>query len=161
MNILNKNFSIPLIAMAALLSGCAAFTPDNEAHNRPKVEPVKTVKTLPVKPPVEVAPPAPPPPPAPEPLALKDGILLYNNGDYNNAIKRLTGASEIWNGGSKATQVSALKYMAFSYCVTGRKTLCRQQFDKALKLDPAFDLAPGENGHPLWGPVFARAKKGK
>jgi hypothetical protein len=45
--------------------------------------------------------------------------------------------------------------------VTSRQTLCRQQFDKALKLDPSFDLEPGEHGHPLWGPVFTKAKKGK
>jgi len=92
-------------------------------------------------------------------LALKEGIELYNNGDYNAAIKRL-GAPDIANG-PKAGQLEAIKYTAFSYCVTSRQTLCRQQFEKALKLDPNFDLAPGEHGHPLWGPVFARAKKGK
>jgi hypothetical protein len=27
-----------------------------------------------------------------------------------------------------------------------------------LRLDPSFDLAPGEQGHPLWGPVFVKAK---
>lgn len=96
---------------------------------------------------------------SPDQAALKDGIDLYNNGDYNAAIKRL-GTPEITSG-PKATQLAALKYTAFSYCVTSRPTLCRQQFKKALKLDPGFDLAPGEYGHPLWGPVFTRAKKGK
>ncbi|MDB5753703.1 MAG: hypothetical protein JWR56_131 [Massilia sp.] len=90
---------------------------------------------------------------------LKEGIALYNNGDYNGAIKRL-GQADV-TGGPKATQVEALKYTAFSYCVTSRQTLCRQQFDKALKLDPSFDLEPGEHGHPLWGPVFLKAKKSK
>jgi len=28
-----------------------------------------------------------------------------------------------------------------------------------LKLNKDFDLLPGEKGHPLWGPVFERAKK--
>jgi hypothetical protein len=55
--------------------------------------------------------------------------------------------------------VTALKYTAFSYCVTSRPAQCRQAFDKALRLDPSFQLAPGEYGHPLWGPVFAKAKK--
>lgn len=91
---------------------------------------------------------------------LTDGIELYHAGDYNGAIKRLAGAREIW-GGDKATQTTALKYMAFSYCVTGRNALCKQQFDKAFKLDPGFDLAQGEKGHPLWGPVFDKAKKHK
>jgi hypothetical protein len=90
---------------------------------------------------------------------LKEGVAMYNNGDYNDAIKRLAAADV--SGGSKATQLQALKYTAFSYCVTSRQTLCRQQFEKALKLDPSFDLEPGEHGHPLWGPVFVKAKKSK
>ena len=98
--------------------------------------------------------------PAADQVALHEGIALYNKGDFNGAIKRL-GATEITDGGSKARQLEALKYQAFSYCVTSRKTLCGKQFEKALKLDPAFDLAPGEHGHPLWGPVFTRLKKAK
>jgi hypothetical protein len=97
--------------------------------------------------------------PAPVQPGLKEGIAMYNNGDYNDAIKRL-GATDI-TGGSKATQLEALKYTAFSYCVTSRQTLCRLQFEKALKLDSSFDLSPGEHGHPLWGPVFVKAKKSK
>lgn len=100
---------------------------------------------------------------APRPTAqtvLNEGISLYDKGDFNGAIKRLSTAPEIWSA-DKSVQTRALKYMAFSYCVTSRQLLCRQQFEKALKLDPAFDLAPGEKGHPLWGSVFERAKKGK
>jgi hypothetical protein len=89
--------------------------------------------------------------------ALRDGIRLYDDGDFNGAIRRLS-AGEIANG-PVSTRVTALKYTAFSYCVTSRPAQCRQAFDKALRLDPSFDLAPGEHGHPLWGPVFARAKK--
>jgi hypothetical protein len=103
--------------------------------------------------------PSRPAPPAADQVALQEGIDLYNKGDFNGAIKRL-GAPEI-TAGSKARQLEALKYQAFSYCVTARKTLCGKQFEKALKLDPAFDLAPGEHGHPLWGPVFTRLKKSK
>ncbi|MDL2356349.1 MAG: TssQ family T6SS-associated lipoprotein [Pseudomonadota bacterium] len=88
---------------------------------------------------------------------LRDGIALYNNGDYNGAIRRL-GMADV-SSGPKATQLEALKYTAFSYCLTSRQTLCRLQFEKALKLDASFDLAPGEHGHPLWGPVFVKAKK--
>lgn len=91
-------------------------------------------------------------------VMLKEGIAFYTNGNFNDAIKKLT-APEMANG-TKAEQLEALKYSAFSYCVTSRATLCRQQFDKAFKLDPAFDLEPGEHGHPLWGPVFMKAKKG-
>lgn len=93
------------------------------------------------------------------PSGLKEGIALYNNGDYNGAIKRL-GQADV-AAGPKATQLEALKYTAFSYCLTSRTTLCRQQFEKAFKLDPAFDLEPGEHGHPMWKDTFLRAKKAK
>ncbi len=90
--------------------------------------------------------------------ALKSGIDLYDRGSYSAAIKRLRNAPEIW-AADKNTQTQALKYMAFSYCVTSRKKLCKLEFQKALKLDPTFELAPGEQGHPLWGPVFEQAKR--
>src|ERR1039457_5550509 len=48
--------------------------------------------------------------------ALNDGIGLYNECDYQGAVKQLGSASEIW-AADKATQTEALKYMAFSYCV--------------------------------------------
>ena len=92
-----------------------------------------------------------------EAAGLREGIRLYNDGDYNGAIRRLA-ARDVSNG-PVATRVAALKYTAFSYCVTSRPTQCRQAFDKALRLDPTFDLAPGEHGHPLWGPVFTKAKQ--
>jgi hypothetical protein len=93
----------------------------------------------------------------PAEVALRDGIVAYDNGDYNGAIKKLS-VREIAKS-SKANQLIAIKYTAFSYCVSGRPVLCRQQFDKALKLDPSFELEAGETGHPLWGPAFVRAKK--
>jgi hypothetical protein len=84
---------------------------------------------------------------------------LYNAGDFNAAIARL-GAPSI-AGSARAHQIMAHKYLAFSYCVTERQSLCRQQFAHAFKLDPAFNLGPGEHGHPLWGPMFALAKKSR
>jgi hypothetical protein len=88
---------------------------------------------------------------------LREGIRLYNEGDFSGAIKRL--AARDVNNGPLPTRLEALKYTAFSYCVTSRPGPCRQSFDKALRLDPDFDLAPGEHGHPLWGPVFTKAKQ--
>jgi hypothetical protein len=89
--------------------------------------------------------------------ALRDGIRLYNEGDFNGAIKRLS-ARDLSNS-PLSTRLTALKYTAFSYCLTSRPAQCRQSFDKALRLDPSFDLASGEHGHPLWGPVFTKAKQ--
>ena len=128
------------LPIACLLTGCA-----NMPFGAKQAAPAKT----------DVSASAP----APVATGLKEGIALYNNGDYNGAIKRL-GQPDV-TGGARATQLEALKYTAFSYCVTSRPTQCRQQFDKALKLDPSFDLEPGEHGHPLWGPVFVKAKKAK
>ena len=56
-------------------------------------------------------------------------------------------------------KAEALKYSAFSYCVTSRRTICRRQFDALLKLTPEYQLTPSEAGHPVWGPVLAQAKK--
>jgi len=89
--------------------------------------------------------------------ALREGVALYDKGDYNGAIRRLNGSE--MNGADQRERLSALKYTAFSYCLTGRQALCRQTFDRAFKLDASFDLGPGEHGHPQWGPVFAQAKQ--
>jgi len=133
---------------AALITGCET-TPVKQQQ-----EPVVKVEPSPVTPP-------PPPPKSAEQInaeaALKDGLELYMKGDFNGALKRFNTVGEM--GVDKATQLEVLKYKAFSYCVTQRQTLCKHQFEKALSLDPGFELTTGEKGHPLWGPVFARAKK--
>lgn len=92
-------------------------------------------------------------------VALREGIRLYNEGDFNGAIKRLS-SSDIRSGAPLRTRTTALKYTAFSYCVTSRPKQCQQTFEKALKIDPEFTLEAGEQGHPLWGPAFERAKGG-
>jgi tetratricopeptide (TPR) repeat protein len=89
--------------------------------------------------------------------ALREGIRLYNEGDFNGAIKRL-GSNDIRSNSPARIRVEALKYQAFSYCVTSRPKQCEQAFEKALKIDPDFTLDSGEQGHPLWGPVFERAR---
>jgi hypothetical protein len=152
-----RTYLVSFLSGLILLAGCAVEQkpPVVDAAVPTSVQPEKTV-TPPRIPDSKT--PLAPPPIAKSPL--NEGIDLYDKGDYNGAIKHLTGAADIWSA-DKATQISALKYIAFSYCVTGRQALCRQQFEKALKLDPAFDLAAGEKGHPLWAPSFERAKKAK
>jgi hypothetical protein len=90
--------------------------------------------------------------------ALRDGIRLYNEGDFNGAIKRL-GSDDIRGNSPARIRVMALKYTAFSYCVTSRPKQCEQAFEKALKIDPDFTLDAGESGHPLWGPAYERARR--
>jgi hypothetical protein len=89
---------------------------------------------------------------------LDEGIALYDQGDFAAAITKLNVIAESTSA-SVSVRTTAYKYMAFGYCVTNRPTQCRAQFDKALSLNPKFDLEPSEKGHPLWGPVFERAKK--
>ena len=105
---------------------------------------------------------APAAPPEPQPPALQvqlaDGIRLFDQGEFYAAVGRLRNLPDV-NSAPVETQTTALKYLAFSYCVTNRRTLCQQQFEAALKLDPKFELAPAERGHPIWKVVFERAKK--
>lgn len=88
---------------------------------------------------------------------LAEGIERYESGDYVGAIRSLN-AGEI-AGANPATRVEAEKYLAFSYCLTDRRTLCREAFDRALAMDSGFRLQPAEAGHPLWGPVYVQARK--
>jgi hypothetical protein len=145
-----------LTAAALLLAGCETTAPLQQPPAAASSSGAKPAAQAPAKPATVAAPPpAPELPPARK--ALNAGIELYKAGNFNGAIKQL-GAPELADA-ETALQLEALKYMAFSYCVTNRTTLCRQQFAKAFKLDKTFDLSPGEKGHPLWTPSFERARK--
>ena len=91
-------------------------------------------------------------------VQLADGIRLFEQGEFYAAAGRLRNLPDLSNA-SVATRTTAHKYLAFSYCVTNRRTLCQQQFETALRLDPKFELAPAERGHPIWKVVYERAKK--
>jgi len=156
--------AISLVSCAGILAACSTVEPSPTAGaSKPATATKPTTATKPAAPAKADSTTEAKTPDIVHPTGqslLNDGVELYNKGDYNGAIRRLSGAHEIWIS-DKPTQLQALKYMAFSYCVTGRQTLCKQQFEKALKLDPSFDLAPGEKGHPLWSPVFDKLKKAK
>jgi Tfp pilus assembly protein PilF len=87
---------------------------------------------------------------------LKAGLRSYENGNYNTALKELQSALD--QGLGKSGQLQAHKHIAFIHCAAGRQGPCRNEFRKALTVDPSFDLTPAESGHPLWGPVFAKEK---
>jgi predicted Zn-dependent protease len=84
-------------------------------------------------------------------------IQSYEEGEYRNAAKQFQAALDLGLD-AKADQASAHKYLAFIVCVSGREKTCRDEFRKALDADPAFELAPAEIGHPIWGPVFRSVK---
>jgi len=61
-------------------------------------------------------------------------------------------------GLSRPDRVKAHKYLAFIACVSSQQLTCREEFSIALELDPKFELAPAEAGHPIWGPMFKSVK---
>lgn len=89
---------------------------------------------------------------------LKAGISAYDNGNYVESARRIQGALDAGLGDSN--QVRAHKYLAFIHCQAGRERQCRDEFSAALDIDPSFELAASEAGHPIWGPVF-RSLKGR
>jgi len=91
---------------------------------------------------------------------LATGIDFYEDGDYATASQLLqssldTGMRSIHD------QTKAHKYLAFIHCASGRERLCREEFGKALDIDPAFDLEQAEAGHPIWGLAFRSVKTKK
>ena len=87
---------------------------------------------------------------------LLTGIRAYENGKYNEAMSALQ--ASLQRGLNDRDQVQAHKYLAFIDCVSNEEAKCRSQFRMALTIDPTFELAPAEAGHPIWGPVFRSVK---
>jgi Tfp pilus assembly protein PilF len=87
---------------------------------------------------------------------LNAGLRSYENGNYRESAQQLQSALD--QGLSKPGQLQAHKHLAFIHCAAGRQGPCRNEFRKALAIDPAYELTPAEAGHPLWGPVFAKEK---
>src|SRR5258706_15164608 len=78
--------------------------------------------------------------------ALAAGLNQYDAGDYVAAQKNLQGAME--TGLGPKDLVNARKHLAFIHCASGRQGPCRDEFRKALEIDPQMELAPAEAGHP-------------
>jgi len=89
---------------------------------------------------------------------LRTGISQYESGRYDDSVRSLRIALK--RGLSKPDQVTAHKYLAFIQCAAGREDECRDEFKRALRIDPDMKLAPAEAGHPIWGPVFKSVKAG-
>src|SRR5258705_448199 len=95
--------------------------------------------------------------------SLAHGVEQYNagkfaEGKFDTAAKLFAGALK-QGLGAKGDQITALKHSAFSLCLLNRKTACHNDFAKIFRVEPAFDLAPAEAGHPSWAKVFADAKQ--
>ena len=88
---------------------------------------------------------------------LERAVKSYEEGAHKNAARQFQAALD-FGLDSKADRVTAHKYLAFIVCVSGREKSCRDEFRKALNVDPSFELGPAEIGHPVWGPVFRSVK---
>jgi len=91
--------------------------------------------------------------------ALASGLRQYEDGNYGEAAKQLQSAID--QGLARAGRVNAHKHLAFIHCVSGRTTACREEFRRALAINPGLQLSPAEAGHPTWGPVFRSVKAGR
>jgi Tfp pilus assembly protein PilF len=92
-------------------------------------------------------------------IALKTGLKQYEEGNYAESLKNLQSA--IHQGLGERERVNAHKHVAFIHCASNRERQCRDEFRKALVVDPAMDLAPEEAEHPVWGRVFRSVKAGR
>ncbi len=127
--------SLALAAAAALLAACAplgdkpeAAAQVSEARLRDKAQ---------------------------ESLAL--GTRQYQRGEFEDARRSLTAALD--HGLlSRSEQSAVRKHLAFVHCIAGREPECRDEFRKALEIDPGFGLTPAEAGHPKWGPVYGSVR---
>lgn len=88
--------------------------------------------------------------------ALGAGLREYDNGEYAEAARNLQGAIDL--GLTDRERASAHKYLAFIHCSSTRERACREEFRKALGVNPDLELTPAEAGHPVWGPIFAQLK---
>ncbi|HEX6319543.1 MAG TPA: TssQ family T6SS-associated lipoprotein [Burkholderiales bacterium] len=91
--------------------------------------------------------------------ALAAGLKQYEDGRYAESLKNLQTA--IGQGLNDGDRVNAHKHVAFIHCASNRERACRDEFRRALKVNPAMELAPAEAGHPIWGPIFRSVKAGR
>ncbi len=78
-------------------------------------------------------------------------------GQYDAVITQVTNTPAL-STGSVPLHTTALKYKAFSECLTEAKRSCASTFEQILTLNPNFTLLPAEKSHPSWGPVFERVQ---
>ncbi|TXT36149.1 MAG: hypothetical protein FD135_4482, partial [Comamonadaceae bacterium] len=97
--------------------------------------------------------------PSPSETASNDGMTAYQAGNYAKAITNFKEALTD-KAMTVENQIMALKFTAFSYCLTQRVKQCRAEFASILRLDPKFELSAAEIGHPNWGAAF-RAEKAR
>lgn len=82
---------------------------------------------------------------------------FYYNGEYEYAIRELENAMRYLEQLKQSDQVEAYKYLAFSYVAFGDRNKAKEQFKKALHLNPDLELDPATVS-PKIIKVFEEAK---
>lgn len=87
----------------------------------------------------------------------QQGLGSYRSSQFDAALKQLDAAAT--SGRLKSSdEVNARKHIAFIHCAGAREAACREQFQAIMRIEPKFDLAQNEAGHPSWGPVWRSLK---
>ena len=122
-----------LIALAALLAGCAVPPP-------PAPTGLLDVTDRPAE------------------KALLAGLRAYEDAQYALAETQL-GLALRTGLASPRDRAAAHKNLAFIYCTSDRFKACETAFRAAREADPGFTLSKAEAGHPRWGPVYQRLRQ--
>ena len=78
----------------------------------------------------------------------------YDSGEYRPLIKKIKATPELKNG-SAAFREEALKYQAFSECISKMPRSCRATFRTLFSENPNFALSVAEENHPAWKATYA------
>lgn len=90
--------------------------------------------------------------------AMAELRTTYSAGRYGDVIREVS-RSNILAQAPMDIRIESMKLQAFSYCLTKHRVLCEDQFRRMLKVDPNFELASAERGHPQWQPAFDAARQ--
>lgn len=90
--------------------------------------------------------------------ALAELRATYSAGRYGDVIREVS-RSNVLAQAPMDIHIESMKLQAFSYCLTKHRVLCEDQFRRMLKVDPDFELASAERGHPQWQPAFDAAQQ--
>src|SRR3982751_4485033 len=73
---------------------------------------------------------------------LSAGLREYDNGDYAEAGRDLQTAIDL--GLTDRERAAAHKHLAFIHCASARAGLCREEFRRALAINPQLELTAAE-----------------
>lgn len=141
-----------IMLSSVLFVGCTT-PPAKSESNQTEASPPVFVSAKPVVSLLEL-----PREPSEDEKKLGLALAAFDRGEYAVVIRQLTPLVKVGTL-DVASQLRALRSLAFSQCLSRALVDCRRTFERAFRLDEKFELAPAERGHPVWGPQFERARK--